>query len=355
MVKIAIDLTPLYGRKRTGVEMYAIDLYKALLSTNHKVIPIFHKVNELDDNANAFIIPEKSRLWLENVELVRAVKKINADLTFFPIFPPPLTVYNKCDTKIIPTLHDFAFLKFRNTLNVAAKYYLTPKMLKAFKKSDAIITISETVKKILVGYTQKIVFNCGENIAIDYKNASLDASLTFLDKWNLKENSYVVSVSTLEPRKNMKYLIQIMKPFLEKNGKKLVLAGRCGWERDKEYFQMIQSMKDRIVVTGYLEHRELVSLYKHAYAFALLSLDEGFGRTPFEAVASGCKKIILSDIEIFRETFNNNALFLPLHDACTAERILLETDVPSVRDDFELPYDVLQKRILDFLQIFHIQ
>ena len=29
-MKIAIDLTPLYGRKWTGVELYAIDLYHAL-------------------------------------------------------------------------------------------------------------------------------------------------------------------------------------------------------------------------------------------------------------------------------------------------------------------------------------
>lgn len=53
---IAIDLTPLYGRKRTGVEMYAIDLYKALLTTGHKVIPIFHVKNEIDQNLNAYII-----------------------------------------------------------------------------------------------------------------------------------------------------------------------------------------------------------------------------------------------------------------------------------------------------------
>lgn len=32
-MRIAIDLTSLYARKRTGIEMYAIDLYRALLST----------------------------------------------------------------------------------------------------------------------------------------------------------------------------------------------------------------------------------------------------------------------------------------------------------------------------------
>ena len=34
-MKIAIDLTPLYGRKWTGVELYAIDLYHALLELNY--------------------------------------------------------------------------------------------------------------------------------------------------------------------------------------------------------------------------------------------------------------------------------------------------------------------------------
>ena len=47
-MKIAIDLTSLYGRKCTGVEMYAIDLYKALLSTGHKIVPIFHVENEIE-------------------------------------------------------------------------------------------------------------------------------------------------------------------------------------------------------------------------------------------------------------------------------------------------------------------
>lgn len=41
-MKLAIDLTPLFGRKRTGVEMYAIDLYRALLTTEHEIVPIFH-------------------------------------------------------------------------------------------------------------------------------------------------------------------------------------------------------------------------------------------------------------------------------------------------------------------------
>jgi hypothetical protein len=73
-MKIAIDLTPLHGRKWTGVELYAIDLYHALLELNYEVIPIFHVKNDLDDNPNSFIIKPTKRLLLENFALSKAIR-----------------------------------------------------------------------------------------------------------------------------------------------------------------------------------------------------------------------------------------------------------------------------------------
>ena len=51
-MKIAIDLTSLYGRKITGLEVYGIDMYKALLKSGHVIIPIFHVKNTIDNNSN---------------------------------------------------------------------------------------------------------------------------------------------------------------------------------------------------------------------------------------------------------------------------------------------------------------
>lgn len=115
-MKIAIDLTPLHGRKWTGVEVYAIDLYHTLLELNYEVIPIFHVKNDLDGNPFAFIIRQMKRLLLENYALSRAIRAIKADIALFPIFPPPVDVYFCCKTKIMPTLHDLAFLKYRSTI-----------------------------------------------------------------------------------------------------------------------------------------------------------------------------------------------------------------------------------------------
>ena len=349
-MRIAIDLTSLYARKRTGIEMYAIDLYRALLSTSHEIIPIFHVKNELDNNPNAFIIGESNRIVLENVRLSLAVRKINPDVALFPVFPPPIDLCLGFNGKVMPTQHDCAFLKFRDTLNFASKYYLTPKMLWAFKWVDGIITISETEKKQLSVYTKKPIYNLGENIAIGFKGASEKANLQLLEKWNLRPESYYISVSTIEPRKNFKYLLKVIASILKDRNMKLVLVGREGWGGDEELKALIEQMKDYLIFTNYVSDEELISLYHYAYAFALLSLDEGFGRTPFEAVACGCKHIILSDIEIFHETFDNNATFLPLNNEEEARKILLVDKNNEINNDFKIPFQVMEERIKELFK-----
>lgn len=347
-MKIAIDLTPLYGRKATGVELYAIDLYRSLLKTNHTIIPIFHVENTIDRNENSIIIKKTKRLILENYSLTKAVQKSHADIALFPIFPPPINIYNK-GIKIVPILHDLAFLNFRNTLNTAAKYYLTPKINISLKKSDSIITISETIKNSASHITKLPIYNCGENIAIEYQDAFNKANISFLQKWNLSVNKYIISVSTIEPRKNFKYLLKVIEPFLKANKMRLVLVGRKGWGKDKELQKLINDMGNLLIFTEYVSSECLMSLYHYAYAFALLSIDEGFGRTPFESLACGCKKIILSDIPIFRETFENKAYFLPLNEIENCQKLLLENNIPNIDNNINIPFNVIEKRLPDVL------
>ena len=114
-MKVAIDLTPLYGRKWTGVELYAIDLYRAFLNLGFDVIPIFHVKNEIDTNANTFIIQHTNRVRLENYSLPKAIRKIKASIVVFPIFPPPFDLYINRPSKIVTVLHDTAFIRYRNT------------------------------------------------------------------------------------------------------------------------------------------------------------------------------------------------------------------------------------------------
>lgn len=346
-MRIVIDLTSLYGRKITGVEIYGIDLYNILKKTGHTIIPIFHEVNTIDDNPNAYIIKRCNRLWLENVALSRAVRAIKADIALFPVFPPPVDLYYGCKSKLYQTIHDTVSFRFRDTQNFAARHYYLPKQKLAMKRLDGIITISETVKRQLEDYTALPIYNCGNIIAPEYRDCKDQARIEHIGRLGLKENGYFISVSTIEPRKNFKYLMRIVKPILEKRNMKLVLVGRKGWGKDEELQRLIEEMGNLLVFLGFVEFEQLVSLYRYAYAFALLSQDEGFGRTPFEAVACGCKRIILSDIEIFHETFEGNALFLPLDNVGEARKKLNQDNLPMVKDDMEVPFNVLEQRIIN--------
>lgn len=106
------------------------------------------------------------------------------------------------------------------------------------------------------------------------------------------EIPYVLSLCTLEPRKN---IINTIKAFsrLVREEKimdlNLVLAGARGWKFDS-IFQEIETnevVKSKIFVTGYVQDQDLACLYSGAKMFVYPSLYEGFGLPPLEAMQSG--------------------------------------------------------------------
>lgn len=344
-MKIAIDLTPLYGRKRTGVEMYAIDLYKALLTTGHEIVPIFHVENEIDNNPNAIIIKFTNRILLENIKLPYTIRKIQADVTMFPIFPPPIDLYINSPSQIVPVIHDVAFIEFYSTLKKTAKYYLTPKYKLALKSADYIVTISEDARNKIRKYSNLKILNWKENISTDFKLDKLCINSKLLERFALNKYNYYISVSTIEPRKNLKYLLNTIRQELETSQKKLVLVGRQGWGEDKELNMLFGELKDNIIFTGYISLDMMQTLYHYAYAFTLLSVEEGFGRTPLEAIACGCKRIIVSDIAVFHETLKESANYLPLDKEEVVRMTFLKNDWKKVQEDFSIPFDALEKNI----------
>lgn len=323
-MKLLVDLTPLYNRKLTGVEIYGIEFYEALKKTSHEIIPVFRKENLIDTNSNAIIINCENRFLVENIYLSCVVRKIKPDVAFFPIFPPPIDLLYS-NIKIVPTLHDLAFLYFRETLSFSARLYLKPKCNLALKRSYKILSVSNTVKNEISQISNIPVINCGENISRLYDIApSYEFDKSILERLGVNENDYLVTVSTLEPRKNFGYLLDVFQgihkvyPDL-----KLVLVGRKGWGNDKKFNYKIAELGDSIVCSGYISDDDLISLYHYSRAFMLFSLYEGFGRTPVEALACGAN-VIVSDIPVFHEVLGNNVHYVPLNNRELAVNYIVE-------------------------------
>ena len=104
-------------------------------------------------------------------------------------------------------------------------------------------------------------------------------------------DKYFLTLSTLEPRKNLVTLLDAWEIFCEENPGSdvgLVVVGGKGWLFDK-IFEKIESMKskDRVKLLGYVDDAMIPHLYRNASVFVLPSLVEGFGLPVLEAMHHG--------------------------------------------------------------------
>lgn len=103
------------------------------------------------------------------------------------------------------------------------------------------------------------------------------------------ERPFVLTVGTLQPRKNVEAAIGA----LERLGSaaedlKLVVAGARGWDDGALLARVSESpMSDQILLLGRVSDDELLALYRGAECFLFPSLYEGFGFPPLEAMACG--------------------------------------------------------------------
>ncbi|BAT57605.1 D-inositol 3-phosphate glycosyltransferase [Variibacter gotjawalensis] len=102
---------------------------------------------------------------------------------------------------------------------------------------------------------------------------------------------YVLSVATLEVRKNLEQVVSTFAEFLDENPHSnlhLVLAGMKGWKLEKFESALSESRwRDRIIITGFVDEEDLSALYSDALCFIYMSLYEGFGLPPLEAMSCG--------------------------------------------------------------------
>jgi alpha-1,3-rhamnosyl/mannosyltransferase len=99
---------------------------------------------------------------------------------------------------------------------------------------------------------------------------------------------YLLCVGNLQPRKNLRRLLQAYARLPQDLRPPLVVVGQAAWLYDDVYAAVREHrLSEAVSFTGFVETDELVGLYNGAAAFAYPSLFEGFGLPVLEALACG--------------------------------------------------------------------
>jgi len=328
-MKILIDVRLLGRGGFSGIEEYTREMVSNLLQIDRK--------NQFILFANQFLKSQNAHLktWLNNpnVTLVnwhipnRALN-LSARLFHIPpidsqvhadvVFSPHFDALSVRKAPHIIAFHDLSFLHHPDFFNRRRRlwHWLQNYQLQA-KRAAYIIANSEFTKHDIInllGIPEEKVTVIYPGVNKIFQKISLnDPEFVRFKKQHALPDQYILSLSTLEPRKNIPAIIKsfsLIKRDPTFHNLKLIIAGKPGWL----YREILRTAKEspfseHIRLWGPVENKDRVFLYTGARVFVYPSFFEGFGFPPLEAQMSDCP-VIVADRTSLPEIVGNSGILI---------------------------------------------
>ena len=209
------------------------------------------------------------------------------------------------------TVHDLSFVRTPETATPGLRAYLNAAVPRSVRRADLILADSEATRSDLIKVYQtppdkiRVLYSGVERRFQPVHDEKTLAALR--ENYQLGSGPFVLSVGTIQPRKNYERLVEAFRR-LDKPNIKLVIAGGKGWLADPLYRMVDQlGMKERVQFIGFVADDDLPALYSAAHVFAFPSLYEGFGLPALEAMACGTP-VLTSNVSSLPEVVGEAAL-----------------------------------------------
>ncbi|MHC4597622.1 MAG: glycosyltransferase [Planctomycetota bacterium] len=154
------------------------------------------------------------------------------------------------------------------------------------------------------------------------------------------DGPYLLTVGTIEPRKNLSTLVRAVADLARKGAlsHRLVVAGSPGW-KTRDVYRTVEASgaASRVVFTGAVSDEDLVHLYAGADLFVFPSLYEGFGLPVLEAMALGVPVIVSRSSSLPEVVGDGGILFDP------GEAGELAASIERVLSDARLRADLVRR------------
>lgn len=240
--------------------------------------------------------------------------------------------------KSVVTIFDMSFERFPQFAEEKNLRNLRRGIHRTAAESDAIITISEfSAKEIeeLLPESRGKLHAIPLGISPDFRAESARAVADLRKTLGL-ERPYLLAVGTIEPRKNLPFLVDVFERLGEDSATRdldLVISGMPGWKCEPIFERFRTSPRaDRIHYVKYVPDGTLAALYTGAAALVVPSHYEGFGFPPLEAMACGTP-VVSSTGGSLPEVLGDAALVLDGYDADAWAHALLGLFSDSARLD----------------------
>jgi glycosyltransferase involved in cell wall biosynthesis len=286
-MRIVVDVTPL-ALPRTGIGNYVLGMLRGLTEAGpeHEVVAfsaiappgkrrIEAALNGVPVEKRLVVVPPKSHYW----------RTAWSRFGHGPVewLAGPLDVFHFSDWMYPPqragvratTIHDLLPLRHPNWVHPQTRRMHSRKYAHAARTCDLIVVNSEfTAREVveLLGFPRERICVAYPAIGPAFRPEGPARDLG---------GPYVLTVATLERRKNLETLLEAM-PLVKARHPELRLAvvGATGW-------QAPTLDADGVIQLGYVDDQELAALYRGAVVFVYPSRFEGFGMPIVEAMACG--------------------------------------------------------------------
>lgn len=264
--------------------------------------------------------------------------------------------FNSYDIIHSPLPQHYSFVKDLKGRHVVTIHDLTHKIFPEFHTEDNVIksetgmqeiieakldliAISEATKQDLIklyNYPEDKIRMIYEGANSEFKRAGEEEDFSpVLKKYHLPDTPYLITLSTVEPRKNLKNVILAFKELKKTHDLPLSLfiCGAKGWLSDDLFANEETLRKQGIYLTGFVDDVDLPLLFSRANALCYLSRYEGFGLPILEAMQCGTP-VIFGNNSSMPEVAGDGGIAVNVMDVSDIQEAMLKISTDQVlRED----------------------
>ena len=339
-MRIAIDAHSV-GAKLGGNESYAVNLIEALAQIDEvNDYTLYVTTAEAHDRFHRRWPNFKVRTTLPHTPLIRIPLTLSAELRKHPVdvLHVQFTAPPFCPCPVVVSIHDLSFEHLPHTFHRRSRTQLRLTVRHSAKRAAQILTLSEHTRRDVID-TYRIDPTRITAIPLaaprHFSPVEDNRELQRVRHNYGIDGPYILSVGSIQPRKNLPRLINayasLRGKYVEAELPKLVLVGKRAWLYDETTRVLAESgLKESVILTGYVPESDLPALYSGALCFVYPSYFEGFGLPPLEAMKCGAP-VIVGNKTSLPEVVGDAALTVDPYDvssiAGAIERLVNDSDL----------------------------